>query len=58
MKFEERLLTLREVVDLVSFKRSTIYKFIREGIFPRPLKIGYSSRWKLSDIKKWMEQFN
>ncbi len=58
MKFEERLLTLREVVDLVSFKRSTIYKFIREGTFPRPLKIGRSSRWKLSDIKKWMEQFN
>lgn len=58
MKFEEKLLTLKEVVDLVSFKRSTIYKFISQGSFPKPLKIGRSSRWKLSDIKEWMEKFS
>ena len=58
MKFEEKLLTLKEVVDLVSFKRSTIYKFIRQGSFPKPLKIGRSSRWKMSEIRQWMEQFN
>ena len=51
----EKFLTIKEVVDLVGFKKSTIYKFIKEGKFPEPVKIGISSRWKLSSIQKWME---
>ena len=58
MKFEEKLLILKEVVNIVSFKRSTIYKFIKQGSFPKPLKIGYSSRWKMSEIRQWMENFS
>jgi prophage regulatory protein len=52
----ERLLTLKEVVNIVGFKKSTIYKFIKEGKFPKQIKIGHSSRWKLSDIQEWMKQ--
>jgi len=58
MKLEERLLTISEVVKIVGFKKSTIYKFIKKGKFPKQVKIGKSSRWKLSDINKWLEQFN
>jgi len=53
---EEKLLRLPEVEEIVGFKKSTIYQYIREGKFPRQVKIGTSSRWKLSDIKKWMKQ--
>jgi len=56
MKFEEKLLTLNDVVQIVGFKKSTIYKFIKSKNFPKPVKIGYSSRWRLSDIQKWMEK--
>ena len=54
----EQLLTLKEVVEIVGFKKSTIYKFIQKNKFPSPLKIGKSSRWKLSDIRKWIEELN
>ncbi len=52
-----KLLTIKEVVNLVGFKTSTIYKFIKTRNFPEPIKIGRSSRWKLSDVNKWLEQF-
>ena len=58
MKFEEKFITLHDVVQIVGFKKSTIYKMIRKGFFPPPVKIGRSSRWKLSDIKEWMEKFS
>ena len=50
----EKFLTISEVVNIVGFKKSTIYKFINEKKFPKPIKIGKSSRWKLSDIQQWM----
>ena len=50
----ERLLTLNEITNIVSFKKSTIYKFIKTNGFPKPVKIGKSSRWLLSDINQWI----
>jgi len=50
----EQLLTLKEVVEIVGFKKSTIYKFIKKGKFPRPLKFGKSSRWTKSEINEWI----
>jgi len=54
---EEKFLTVREVSEIVGFKISTIYKFIKTKNFPKPIKIGYSSRWKFSEIQQWMENF-
>ena len=52
---EERLLKFHEVEKKVSFGRTTIYKLIREGTFPKPLKLTLnSSRWKLSEIQAFM----
>ncbi len=50
----ERLLTLKEVINLIGFKKATIYKYIKNGKFPKQIKIGKASRWKLSDIEKWI----
>ena len=54
----EKLLTMKEVVSIVGFKTSTIYKFIKIKGFPKPVKIGKSSRWKLSDVNNWLKQFD
>ncbi|WP_456488985.1 helix-turn-helix transcriptional regulator [Caminibacter pacificus] len=51
----EQLLTLKEVIQMVGFKKSTIYKFIKENKFPRPLKFGKSSRWAKSEIDSWIK---
>ena len=54
----EQLLTIKEVVKIVGFKKSTIYKFIKENKFPLPLKFGKSSRWAKSEIDEWMKNLN
>lgn len=34
--------------------RATIWRWVREGKFPAPVKIGPNcTRWKLADIEKW-----
>jgi prophage regulatory protein len=53
---EYKLLTIDEVVNLTSFKKSTIYKYIKEKGFPHPIKFGRASRWKLKDITEWIEK--
>jgi prophage regulatory protein len=52
------LLSIKEVTQIVGFKTSTIYKFIKTKNFPKPIKIGRSSRWKFSDVKKWIKLFD
>jgi prophage regulatory protein len=56
MEYNEKFLNIKDVTDKVGFKTSTIYKYMSEGKFPKPLKFGKSSRWKLSDIIKWMNE--
>ena len=56
---EEKLLNIQEVCKLVGLKKSTIYLYIQTNIFPAPKKIGKRlSRWKLSEIRRWMEELN
>ncbi|WP_368941105.1 helix-turn-helix transcriptional regulator [Citrobacter werkmanii] len=32
------------------------YSLIARGLFPRPLKIGRSSRWRKSDYEAWLNE--
>lgn len=32
------------------------YKLISEGQFPKPIKLGRSSRWLKSEVEVWMQQ--
>ena len=50
-----RLLRVSEVAVLVGLKRPTIYKRLRAGDFPVPLKISPGAvRWPLSEIEEWI----
>lgn len=51
----DRLLRISEVGQMVSLSTSQIYQLVREGDFPRPLKVGASSRWRESDIGRWID---
>ena len=51
----DRLLHLREVIALTGFSRSSIYRKMRDGSFPEPLKIGVRAvRWRESEIEAWL----
>ncbi|MEG3084043.1 AlpA family transcriptional regulator [Sphingomonas sp. PB2P12] len=52
----DRLLRLRDVMAVVGFSRSKIYKMIRAGEFPAPYKPGgASSRWSEAEIGEWVD---
>ena len=55
-KVEDRLLTRTEVEALIRMSRSAIYRLMRTGQFPEPLRIGPRAvRWKRSEVEHWLE---
>ena len=52
----DRLLRRREVERMTGLARSSIYRYMQEGDFPRPVRVGPAAvRWKASDITGWLE---
>lgn len=35
-----RIIRLKEVIKMTSLGRSTVYKYIAEGTFPKPVSLG------------------
>jgi prophage regulatory protein len=53
---EDRLLTRPQVEFLVGLGRSTLYQWMAEGRFPKPVRVGNRLvRWRLSDIDAWVQ---
>ena len=49
-------LTINNVKEMTGFSKSFIYQAIKDGTFPKPLKVcGSSNRWTLQAILEWME---
>lgn len=51
----DRFLRISDVSNIIGFNKKWIYEAIQKGRFPAPIKFGTSSRWRLSDIKKWVD---
>ncbi|UCQ27484.1 AlpA family transcriptional regulator [Edwardsiella tarda] len=49
------------LIDMTFITRYTgmtdkwFYKLISEGQFPKPIKLGRSSRWFKSEVESWMQ---
>lgn len=53
---QERLLRRREVERITGMSRSSIYRLMQEGEFPRPVRVGPAAvRWRASDIMAWID---
>ena len=52
----DRLLRLNEVQARCGLSRSSLYRMMRDGSFPEPLKVGVRAvRWRESEIEAWLE---
>jgi prophage regulatory protein len=50
-----KLICIKSVIETAGIKKSTIYKKIKNGSFPAPIKIGKrSSRWVEHEIQEWI----
>lgn len=51
-----RILRLNEVMTMTGFKRSSIYKMIDEGRFPRQISLSERAvGWLASEIEDWIK---
>ncbi|WP_145507730.1 helix-turn-helix transcriptional regulator [Yersinia hibernica] len=55
MTIECEMLVLKKVEAATGYKKSIIYEWIKQGKFPAPCKLGRSSRWRSTDINKWIQ---
>lgn len=50
-----RLIKLKTVMDSTGLARSTVYKFIAEGRFPKPVKLGARMvAWVEEEVEEWI----
>jgi prophage regulatory protein len=55
---ERAFLRFRDVSEIVGLSRSTIYKRIADGRFPKPAQLSENTvRWRTSDIVEWLAGF-
>ena len=53
---ERRIVRRDEVSRLTGLARATIYKKVKEGSFPAPVRLGIRSvGWRLTDIDTWLQ---
>ena len=52
----DRLLRRRQVEEITGMSRSSIYRLMQNGEFPRPVRVGPTAvRWRESEITAWLE---
>jgi prophage regulatory protein len=56
MSQQQTIIRLPDVVQRTGYKRSTIYRKVRKGEMPAPIKLGdRASGWLESEINAWIE---
>lgn len=51
---EPQMLTVKDICSLMKVSRSTLYSWLEQGHFPRPVRVGRSSvRWFADDLEEW-----
>ena len=52
----EKYLRINEVVEMLSVGKSTVWEWVKESKFPKPIKLSeHVTVWKLSDIEEWVQ---
>ncbi|MBH3037985.1 AlpA family transcriptional regulator [Serratia marcescens] len=53
---KDPLIDMAFITSFTGMTDKWFYKLIQEGIFPKPIKLGRSSRWYKSEVEHWMKQ--
>lgn len=44
-----------EFLPFMPFRKTTLYKLVKDGKFPKPVKIGSMVCWRMEDVQAWIE---
>lgn len=50
-----RLLTITDLSDAFQVSPMTIYRWVKRGVLPAPVKVGRTSRWLEDDITAYLD---
>ncbi|USE00695.1 AlpA family phage regulatory protein [Vibrio sp. SCSIO 43133] len=52
----EKLISIKEMMNLLGKARPTLYKMVKEGRFPQPVKVNNRTQgWTVSSYQNWIE---
>jgi prophage regulatory protein len=52
----DKLVDMAFITQFTGLSDKWFYKLISEGLFPKPIKLGRSSRWLESEVEAWMQE--
>ncbi|EGE7877456.1 helix-turn-helix transcriptional regulator [Cronobacter sakazakii] len=52
----DQLVDMAFITTYTEMTDKWFYKLISEGLFPKPIKLGRSSRWLKSEVEAWVQQ--
>lgn len=52
----DQLVDMAFIVRFTGMTDKWFYKLIQKGKFPKPVKMGRSSRWIEREVKEWLEE--
>ena len=53
---DNQLVDMRFLTKLTGLTDKWFYKLIKDGDFPKPVKLGRSSRWLKSEVENWLQE--
>lgn len=53
---DDQLVDIKFITEFTGLTDKWFYKLIKEGEFPKPIKLGRSSRWFKSEIEQWLKE--
>ncbi|UAN45239.1 AlpA family transcriptional regulator [Serratia sp. JSRIV001] len=52
---EDQFVDMAFITTLTGLTDKWFYKLIKDGLFPKPIKLGRSSRWLKSEVEAWLQ---
>lgn len=52
----DKFVDMAFITQLTGLTDKWFYKLIQDGEFPKPIKLGRSSRWLESEVEVWLQQ--
>ncbi|HDL6672663.1 TPA: AlpA family transcriptional regulator [Yersinia enterocolitica] len=54
---DDKMVDMKFITEFTGLTDKWFYKLISEGQFPKPIKLGRSSRWLQSEVEAWLQQY-
>ena len=52
----DQFIDMKFITQLTGLTDKWFYKLIQDGEFPKPIKLGRSSRWLKSEVEQWLQE--